>query len=56
MYRSSTECEQYEYPEEIKAAVWEIDGWINRHTKEVWDFCVDVLGTIKKQRNGQNNI
>ncbi len=27
----------------ITALIKEIDEWINRHTKEVWDFCVDVL-------------
>ena len=48
-HRGIAECEQYEYPEEMKAVAKEIDVWIDHHTKEVWDFCVDVLAKHKKE-------
>ena len=47
-HRGIVKCEQYEYPEEMKEVAREIDVWINWHTKEVWDFCVDVLTKHKE--------
>ena len=36
--------EEYEHaPKEKIDAAKELDTWINWHTKEVWDFCVDIL-------------
>lgn len=48
-HRGIAECEQYEYPDEMMDVAKEIDEWINRHTKEVWDFCVDVLMKHKQE-------
>ena len=37
-------CEnECEYPENVKMVAQEIDDWINWHTREVWEFCVDIL-------------
>lgn len=47
-HRGVVECDQYEYPTEMKSVVEEMDLWINEHTKEVWDFCVDILAKHKE--------
>ena len=47
--RGIVECERYEYPCEMLEVAKEIDKWINWHTKEVWDFCVDVLTKHRKE-------
>ncbi len=36
-------CKEYEHPQNEKVNANELDTWINWHTKEVWDFCVDIL-------------
>ena len=44
-----TECEQYNYPADMQANAAEVDKWINWHTEEVWDFCVDLLAKHKEE-------
>lgn len=36
-------CEEYEHFKKEKVNANKIDTWINWHTKEVWDFSVDIL-------------
>lgn len=47
--RGIVECKGYEYPKEMEEVAAKIDTWINWHTKEVWEFCVDILEKHKDE-------